>query len=833
MAIAHQLLTNLTAGELSPRLAARVDISKYRNGLKTLENGIVMPHGGIRKRPGTMFVSEVKNSANAVRLVPFEFSVTQAYVLEFGPSYIRIYRDGGRVESGGSPVEVATSYTAAQIFDLSFAQSADTLYIAHQEHPIATLTRTSDTSWTLADAEISGGPFKLINADETHYLGVAVTGSVSVSGATKANPVVVTTSSAHGLSDGACVTFASVGGMTDINGNKYIARNVTSTTLELWTIAETPVNGTGFGTYTSGGTMSVTTTTFGTISPGSTITLTSTDAMFSTSSVGQLYRLWEPGKATGIAAPVEGKNASNNDQYTIDGKVYGVTNASGFTNWQADFNYPNHELGVIRVADTSGGQFFDAVYLHDISCIVEVTAYSSSTSVTAKVVRNHIPKSILTYDTSRWEEGAWSPDDGYPSQITLHESRLWAAGSATEPQKVWASRTGQFLDFLDGVDDNAALVYEIASSKVDVVQWLSPGKVLAVGTANGEYAVSASSRNEALTPANVRIQRQTPYGVADTHPVQVANATLFIQRWGNPDNPGRRLREFTYLFENDSFVAPDLTIISEHITGDGIDNLVYQQSPDSVLWTTREDGQLAALTYEREQEVTGWHRHIIAGTGMDVESLAVIPGDDGDEVWLAVKRTINGTTKRYIELMTQGLQTGDDLMDAVYVDSALQYSGASTTTITGLSHLEGESVTVLGDDFVQGPYTVASGSITLAQAVEVATVGLAYTMVVETLELEAGAQAGSARGQRKRINDVFFEVYRSMGGTFGRDAANQDAILYRTTDDPMGQLPGLKSGLIKAGFDSGWSDDPRVRIEHADPLPFTLLALVAEMETSG
>lgn len=834
----NALLTNFTAGELSPRLDVRVDIGKYRNGLKTLQNGIVMPHGGLRKRPGTVHVAEVKNSANAVRLVPFEFNTEQAYVLEFGPTYVRFYTNNGQLESGGSPVEVTTTYSAAQLDALSFAQSADTLFIAHAEHPIRKLTRTSATTWTLTEADIENGPFRTINTDKTHYLSVAVTGSASISGATQAEPVVIT-ATAHGFSEGATVSIASVGGMTQLNGNKYQVRNVTDDTFELWSRYDTPIDGAAYTAYTSGGTATIATTAFGTISPGSTVTLTSSDDLFTSDHVGALFRLWEPGKGTGVAVPVPGdtSDTSNNLNITNDGKVYGMAEPGITTEYLDQWSLPTHDDGAVNISGKGGdGNTYSyyAVFLHDISCVLEITAVASATSATARVVRNHIPKSIIDEErTNVWEEGAWSGERGYPGEITFFEQRLWAAGSTAEPQKIWASKSGSFEDFQDGADDDAAIIYEIASNKVDVIRWLSPGKVLVIGTASGEYAAAASSRGEALTPSNARITKQTPYGVSGALPVQVANATIFVQRYGKPSNEGRKIREFAYSFESDNFVAPDLTIISEHITNGGIDNLVYQQSPDSVLWSARGDGQLPGMTYEREQEVTGWHRAVLGGTGVDVESMAVIPGTYGDELWLAVKRTVDGGTVRYVEYMHPGLQDDDDKQDGVYVDSALTYSGSATATITGLDHLEGETVDVLGDGFVQKGLTVSSGSITLSEAVSEATVGLPYTTIIETLELEGGLRNGSARGQPKRIGKIKLELYRSMGGRYGRNAANMNDILYRDTGDSMGTTPDLYTGLIDTSFDSGWSEKPIVRLEHDDPLPFSVLGIVEEQEVTG
>jgi hypothetical protein len=616
------------------------------------------------------------------------------------------------------------------------------------------------------------------------------------------------------------------------------SRSTTSTTIELYKKDNTPVNGTGYTTYTSGGTATVSTTDWGTFSPGTSVTLTASSALFQSGHVGALWRLWEPGKDTGIAQPVATKKVANNDQYTQDGKVYGVTNLAGTSKWDDEWRYPSHESGIIRVRNTEGSRFFDAVYLHDTSVILEVTAYTSTTSVTARVVRNHVPKSVVDSGTTFWEEGAWNGARGYPGVITFHEQRLFAAGSTSDPQTLWASRTGAFEDFLDGPDDDNALVYAIASDKVDVVLWLTSGKTLLLGTASGEYSVAPTSQNEALTPSNVRVARQTPFGSAPVRPVRIGAAVLFGQRNGKAANDARKVRELAYSFQADSYVAPDLTIISEHITGHGVTEFAYQANPDNIVWAVRSDGQLAAVTYEREQEVVGWHRHILGGTfgnGGDavVERAATIPGDDGDELWLVVKRTIGGQTRRYIEMLTAGLTESSEKKDAIYLDGALTYSGATTTTVSGLMHLEGETVDALADGAAVRDLVVSGGTVTLPNAASLVHVGLRYTSAIETLDLEAGAQAGAAKSRAKRISQVYLSVYRTLGGRLGEAAGTLDDIIYRTPSDPMGSSPALRTELVEFDFPAGWEREARVRFEHDEPYPFLLRGLAVEVNTSG
>jgi len=173
-------LTNFTAGELSPRLDGRNDLSKYPAGCKTLENIVIYPHGAAARRPGTQFIAEVKTSSAKTRLIPFEFSTTQTYILEFGNQYMRVYKDKGQVLSGGSAFEISTPYLTAELFDIKFAQSADVMYITHPSHETKKLSRTGHTAWTLATVDFTNGPFLDTNTSTTTFQPSGTSGSVNI-----------------------------------------------------------------------------------------------------------------------------------------------------------------------------------------------------------------------------------------------------------------------------------------------------------------------------------------------------------------------------------------------------------------------------------------------------------------------------------------------------------------------------------------------------------------------------------------------------------------------------------------------------------------------------
>src|SRR3972149_6290866 len=140
---------SFSRGELSPALQARVDLAQHPTGLKPCRNFTIQRHGGATNRPGTQFIAEVKDSTKKVRLIPFIFNASQTYVLEFGNLYMRVYRDGVQLLSGGNPYEIVTPYVEADLAELQYVQSADTITIVHPNYAPRELARTGHTTWTL------------------------------------------------------------------------------------------------------------------------------------------------------------------------------------------------------------------------------------------------------------------------------------------------------------------------------------------------------------------------------------------------------------------------------------------------------------------------------------------------------------------------------------------------------------------------------------------------------------------------------------------------------------------------------------------------------------
>ena len=669
---ANPIQPSFAKGEISPLLYGRVDLTQYAVAAKGILNGIVRMQGPIQRRSGTRYVAAVKTAANQTMLVPFEFSTTQAYVLEFGDTYFRVYRNEGRVESGGSPVEVTTTYATADLFQLKFAQSADTLYVAHPSYAPRKITRTSHTSWTISTITFSDGP--------------------------------------------------------------YLDENTSTTTLAL-----------------SGTTGS--------------ITVTASAATFASTDVGRLIRWKDPAN-----------------------------------NWTW----------------------------------LTITAYTNTTTVTATISG---PNASAGTATKSWRLGAWSTTTGWPGAVTFHEERLWWAGSTNNPQTIWSSKSGDFENMAPSgvtgtVADDSAVTFTLGANQVNVIRWLESGPVLQIGTIGGMWIMRASATDDAITPTNVQAKLQRANGCANQMPRAIGDAVLFVSR------SGKKVREMAYSFERDKYVAPEMTILADHITGTGITQTAAAEEPDPILWCVRADGYLLGMTYDREQDVVAWHRHKIGGafgsSNAVVESVAVIPSPNGDhsQIWMIVKRTVNSATVRYVEFMEQAFATSDDQEDAFFVDSGLTYDSTATTTITGLSHLEGQTVAVLADGAAHPDKTVSGGSITLERSASVVHVGLTYNTDVEMLRPDAGAPSGTAQGQTKRIVGVTLRFLDTLGCKVGKDADNLDEVLFRSGSDDMDSPPPIYAGDKYIAFNAGYDTDGLIFIRQDQPLPMTLLAVMPRLSTN-
>lgn len=813
--------SNFGAGEFSPLMYGRVDADRYKTGLATCLNYVPTVQGGLTRRPGSKYVSKVKTSSLSTRLHSFEFSTTQAYILEFGNQYIRFYKDNGQITEAAK----------------------------------------------------------------------------NITGATAANPVVITSNS-HGYSNGDRVYISGVGGMVQINNLEFTVANVAANTFEL-----SGINGSAYTAYTSGGT------------------------------VAKIYEI----ASTYVTADLfQLKFVQSGDVLYITHPSYAPRKLTrtAHTSWSLsvisflDGPYlPIASSGTIQPSSTSGsvtltasGVTFSAT---DVGRVVRlkhsstwgyarITSYTDSAHVDATVVN---PFGATTA-ASTYRLGLWSDTTGYPATAVFHEDRLFFAGSTIATQRLDGSNSGDYENFAPTDTSGTttasnAVSFSLNANDVNVIRWMSSDeKGLLVGTVGGEWAVRPSAQSEALSPTNITAKRATSYGSANIQPVQVGKSTIYAQR------AERKIRELTYFFDVDGFRATDLTIISEHITAPGLVQVAYQKEPQSIVWSVRDDGALIGMTYDRDLDSlkVGWHRHIIGGVSdaasnsAIVESVAVIPSADGtrDELWMIVKRRVNGATVRYVEYMTKLFEDTDEQQDAFFLDAGLTYDSPLTitaataanpvvvtsnshglsngdvitirdvegmtelngetftvanvaantfelsgvngsayssyvsggearkyvTTIYGFNHLIGQSVSILADGAVQPSVTVASnGSITLSNRAATVQAGITYNSDGQMLRLEAGAADGTALGKTRRTHRMGMLLHRTLGLKIGMDFDSLNNVIFRTGSDLMTRAPDLFSGITSESLEADYDFENQFCWRQSQPLPGTLLALMPQMVT--
>ena len=843
-------LTNFTGGELSPRLDGRNDLTKYSSGCKTLENLIVYPHGAAARRPGTSFVAEVANSANKTRLIPFEFSTTQTYMLEFSNLKIRVYKDNGSVLEG----------------------------------------------------------------DKT------------ISGITKANPAVVTATS-HGYSNGDEVVITAVAGMTEVNGKRFLVADKTTNTFELQDKDGTDINSSGFTTYSSGG---VSNKVFEITTPYTTAQLfdikfaQSADVMYITHPSHEVAKLsrtghttWSLDEVSFTKGPFQDPNIttttltpSNASTGSRDITASATTGINGGVGWLA--------TDVGRQIHFNGGYGV-------------ITARTSATVAVATITTAFTNANAIT----DWYLGAFSDTTGHPSCVTFFEQRLVFAGTTNQPQTVFFSKSGDYENMdanLTGtIADDDSIVYTIASNQVNAIRFMTATRTLIIGTAGGEFTVSGGGTDSAVTPTNILIKKQSNHGAANVDAIAVGNATLFLQR------AKRKIRELAYNFDVDGYLAPDMTILAEHITEGGLTQIAYQQEPNQIIYAVRGDGELVGLTYQREQQVTAWHRHIFGGifgtatitvtdyanikngtrivlkksdgttttftsatsatsgffhnatsnnqtatnlktlidadsnftatvssnvvtikevvsTGLDYltissfdiarltatsegkpicESVAVIPTDDTEyQVYVIIKRTVNGSSRRYVEYLNNVDFTETDNTTFNYLDSALAYSGTAVTTLSGLDHLEGQTVHILADGATHPAKVVSSGSVSLDRSSTNVKIGLGYNSILQTMRLDAGSQNGTSQGKTKRIYEITVRLYESVGVEVGPNLSDMERIPFRTSADVMDQGIPTFTGDKAVEFRGNYDTDGFIFVRQTQPLPLTVLSLYPELQTN-
>lgn len=782
----YTIQTSFATGEISPSLYGRPDLAKYSAGLARCENFIIHPHGGVSKRPGMRFIAKAKGRC---RLVEFEYSIDQSYVLEFGNKYVRFFRGGAQIMSGGSPYEIVTPYLEADLDALSFTQSADVLYIVHKGYRPMELYRVSDDEWALQDFPFRNGPFRNkteAQADVTLALSALSGGSVTM---TASAPLF---EAGH---EGALfeLTHHVDEVMKRSSGNTW--------TLEVTAYKEWRLESGGFW--------------------GGEVVLEYWDEDEGAWVKYKTYisQVYDEGTSSSCG------NAKNySDQDTVDKPTKLRLRAVSFSSFVPEGN-SEEDRGYFQLVAMAG-------YHKAIARVVSVV---SSTKATVSMET----EAASTRATLNWREGSWSDVLGWPSAVGFYQERLAMGATREEPQSWWLSVVGDYYDFgvsLEVLDDEAVSGTLVSRKLYDINYFVSTNKLL-IMTSGGEWLLSPGAAGGALTPSNVDVGLQGNRGCARIEPVVIGNMVLFVQ------SRGLRIRDLGYEYVSDSYTGTDLTMLARHLFERGtIADWAFAQEPDSMCWTVMSDGSLIALTYIREQEVVAWGRFPTDGF---VESVAAVVSEGADDVYLCVKRG----EERFIELLSpRGVDSPEE---AFFVDAGVTARFETPSReVSGLSHLEGREVVCLADGNVIEGLTVENGKVALPHAASVVHVGLPYAALLETLELVYGRQDGTQLTRRSRISSVTARVERTRGLFIGtevsqkspRDTSDktgltavEEALLSEApqrTDERYNEPVGLYTKDYKLHLSSGYGQR-KITCWAPYPLPCSILALVAEVETGG
>lgn len=670
---------NFTAGELTTRLEHRYDLAKYANGCRRLRNVAVSPHGTAYGRSGFRFIADFSVTTSYCKLVPFVFSTLDNYMLAFGQSNAEIYRGAGRIESGGFPVLISHPWTDGQLPNIVVTQSADNLYIVHEDVQPRRITRTSHTDWTIStwtwhEAATTG------RLNQPHY--------------------------------------------------KFHDQD----------IRLTPSATTGNITVTADA---------------------ATPAVFTSNHVGVRFRIKDK---------------------------------------------------EIRITGVTSGTLADATVHETLDD---------------------------TNPTQDWSEQAFSAARGWPRTVGVHQNRFVIGGSRDLPNRFWMSKTGNWFNFDlgTGADDDAIEIDIGSGGSVDAITGMASfrGALFLLTDASPWIIGSGLSSDNTITPTQIQPSRLDGPGGPLQQLRVVDDSVAYV------DTSRRRLIGMRYELQRDGFRPEELTLLAEHITdagtaagSNGIREFVWTNDRESVVWAARMDGELIGFTYLPQHDVGGWHQHPVAGQNAFIESVAVIPAQNRGELWIAIKRTINGATQRYIERLDPKFGHMTPQADAFFVDSGITYNGTPKMTMTGLDHLEGETVSVLGSGAYLGEFTVSGGQITLSTDHGTVHAGLGYRQLIEPTGENAGSPAGSAHGVPRRIVEFTCDVLRTHSIQFGEDETELFRLVFATYPKTLDGPPVLVTGSETRKLASGWRRGRlRLTIVNDDPLPMEVRALSMRVAVNG
>lgn len=896
------IVRSFNAGEISPLVEGRTDLDRYPASLRQMENTVAAPQGPAIPRSGSMYLGDAYDHGKKSELVPFVFNEQQAQILEFADQRLRFYDEAGLLvyspvdititskspfeftsatlgasvgdqvvfvgfdpEYNLNAVQVTVSavsgsdYTVDDIFPSALAipsgvqaakvyhidspyeedelaairptQSLDVIYLTNLNKKPYKVKRNDTYDWEFEAVKFLDGPYMDIVEDAT-ILTPDVTG--------KATPAMTSDVLPSGTSSAS-------------GGTAWHAFDEDDDTY--W---DSAADQTGILTYEFDS---------GKIVDGYAIHIATVNSNASFTNKNYAPATWS------FEASNDGSNWDVLDR-KIDYVLYD-NNKSTFFTIKNNTSYTYYRINIKNVGrngalhprirefimrDTAsatitltasstdginGGSGFLSTDVGRLIRVkasdnswrpVEITAVNSTTEVEVTLLGEPLPNTEAIRD---FRLGYWSDTSGWPNYVVFYQDRLWFGGSDVAPDLLVGSVTGDYENMQQvtpegEVLDTSAIVIKLNSRKLSRIKWMeASNKGLLCGTGSQEFVVSSvEGSGKTITPSTVRGVESTERGSADVQPIAIDNQVVYTQR------SGRTIREYAYVYEAENFKSPSMNLLANHLGVKPFKKMAYAAEPFSIIWMLREGGTLVGLTYNRDENVVGWHRHNFQDE--EVETLAVIPAQDAlqDTLFMVIKRTVDGNTRRYVERLTRFWDFDMTIEDAHYVDSALRYSGDETKDIYGLTHLEGRTLYGLADNIPVGPLVVEDGKVTLEHAASSVILGLGYVSQCEISRLENGAADGTAQGKEKRIHNASLMLWQSYGGEVGQYVEDRKEVEWVPVEYPedlsvvsaIELFDGTVGPIIQP---QGYSKRGTVffRKPERSPLPFNVVALMPQLNT--
>lgn len=873
-------------GEISPEMYGRAADPKYQAGLAKCSNFLIDPRGPAVARPGFQHVNSTKYADKKARLLPFTFSTTQAMVLEFGDKYIRFHTAGQTLlKEDGTPYEVVSPYDADDVFDIHYDQSGDIVTLVHPSYAPRELRRYGPTDWRLVIPSFTSplsppsAPkvVQSINSEVTNkedytrkyavtalYADGTSESSIGAATAIKCNP--------YGSGAYNTITWTAVqgAGMYRVYRDQGGVWCYIGQTNELSIIDENidpdasitpPRYDDPF--YLSKGITSVSITTQGSgyLAPGGvadsrfdyeitgdnppalpTVKIFD-DQAGGTGATGTLTyerftkrdRYWRGNpdrgdwvtyiihhlKVTGITITNPGGNYVK-PKITLTGNGKKPYSVAGTLVWKAYAKAETFGLNTtdkspkVYVSDTTGtgAELKPVVSDGKIVAINVLKGGSGYTSPT--VVISATEGSGASASASTGTAG------DFPGAVAHFEQRRWFGGTPSRPNNIWATKSGTESDMSYSLptQDDDRIAVRVAAREANRIQHFVPLSHLILLTGSAEWRVSPMN-NDAITPSSMSVRPQSYIGCNSVQPVVVNNSCLYAA------GRGGHLRECGYSYEAGGFITNDVCVRANHLF-DNLDilDLAFGKAPFPIVWAVSSAGNLIAFTYIPEQQVGGFSSIETKGT---FESCAVVSEDEEDILYVVVRRTINGQTKRFVERMHEIKWTSFE--ETMHVDCAGTYRGAPKTEITGINWLEGETVSILADGGVEPPQKVTNGTIVLEKAASIVHIGLPYNADMETLPIAIGGLADGSYGSahKKNVRSVELRVVNTSGFSAGPSFDKLDEFPARSTE-LAGTPPQPTTDALGVEVTPSWNSNGQVCIRQANPLPLKVVSLTSVLE---